>query len=147
MKNQSMVMGYLATALVVGTLGFYGGTMYQKSKVMSQFGNRANGRTGMMQGQPTENGKQQKGNLPSMMGRGAVVGEISSKDDKSITVKMNDGSSRNIILSESTTYRVGSEAKKEDLATGTKVAIFGTPNSDGSTTASSIEINPLSLNK
>lgn len=76
------------------------------------------------------------------MGRGAVVGEIISQDSKSITVKLQDGSSKIVLLSDSATVSKTESGSKSDLKDGTTVAVFGTTNSDGSVTAQNIQLNP-----
>jgi hypothetical protein len=91
---------------------------------------------------------QRFGNGNANVGQGArlggrpVVGEIISQDDKSITVKMADGSTKIVILSDSTTYSKTDSASKEDLKIGTQVGVFGTDNSDGSITAQNVQLNP-----
>ena len=80
-----------------------------------------------------------------MGGRGGqVTGEVSSSDDKSITVKMADGSSKIILLSTTTSIIKSSEASKTDLTVGAKVGVFGQANPDGSVTAQNIQLNPIS---
>lgn len=74
---------------------------------------------------------------------GAVTGQVVSKDDKSVTVKLADGSTKIVLLQDATTYRRQSEAKAEDMEAGSQIAVIGTANSDGSTTAKQIEINPI----
>ncbi len=76
-------------------------------------------------------------------GGGQVLGEITSVDDKSITVKNQDGSSKIVILSDKTEINKASEAAKTDLKIGEKVSAFGTTNSDGSVTAQNIQLNPI----
>jgi len=78
----------------------------------------------------------------NQMMRGGVVGSILSIDDKSITVKLTDGSSKIVLFSDSTTYTNTVSSKQTDLKIGESVAVFGTPNSDGSVTAQSMQINP-----
>lgn len=82
------------------------------------------------------------GTQGSMMNRGGVSGSILSMDDKSITVKLADGSSKIVLFSTSTTYSNTVSSSKTDLKTGAEVAVFGATNSDGSVTATSIQINP-----
>lgn len=93
---------------------------------------------------------QGRGNLPggNMMpgqgrGGGMVQGEIISLDDKTITVKLADGSSKIIILGDSTSYSEETSISKDVLKVGVKVGIFGTTNSDGSVTAQSVQLNPV----
>jgi hypothetical protein len=64
-------------------------------------------------------------------------------DDKSITVKLQDGSTKIVILSDTTSFSTSSTGSKSDLKTGDTVAAFGTPNSDGSVTAQNVQINPM----
>jgi hypothetical protein len=144
MKNTSLVIGCVVSAVVAGGAGFYGGTLYQKNQRTMSFRNNQLG-AGVMRGNVTQNGN--RGNVVSQpnggMRGGAIVGEVTGKDDKSLTIKMADGSSKNIILSGSTTYRIANETKVDEVQVGKTVSVFGTANSDGSTTAMSIELSPM----
>lgn len=116
--------------VVVGTGAFFGGMKYQESKnpsVSGQFGSRAGMRTG---------GSNRAGFRP-------VTGEILSSDSKSITVKLQDGSSKIVLLSDKTTVSKSAEATVADLKVGEKVAAFGQENSDGSVTAQNVQLNPI----
>lgn len=121
-----------ALLLLIGLgIGFFGGTKYQQGKVAGAATSGQNrGRFGNGNG----------------IGGRATAGEIISKDDKSITVKMQDGSTKIVLLSSSTTINKASEGSVGDLTTGERVAVFGTTNSDGSVTAQNIQINPLIRN-
>jgi len=132
MKNQMIIT--IVVALVVGSAAFFGGVQYQKKQA-----------SGLIQGQfrvPNGGGPQggfqgRGGNSQGMM---SVGGEIISQDDTSITVKMQDGSSKIIILSDDTNINKTSEGSKSDLKTGETVTAFGTTNSDGSITAQNVSI-------
>lgn len=113
--------------LVAGGLGFFGGMQYQKIQ-RGRFGQFAT--NGQFQRRFGANG-------------GAVMGEIISQDDKSITVKMPDGSSKIVLLSGTTSINKQAAGSASDLKTGEKVAVFGTTNSDGSVTAQNIQLNPV----
>ncbi len=142
-----MIVGSIALALVTGGVGFWGGTMYSRTKMVSNFGNRGEGRP-MMQGQNGDskmNGNRVAQGAPGQMGQRNTAGEVTAKDDKSMTVKMNDGSSKIIILSDKTVYRISEESSLSKIEVGTKVAVFGESGNDGSMTATSIEINPALL--
>lgn len=123
--------------------GFFGGMQYQKSQVPSfQFGNGVNGqnfRQGMMNG-----GSQQNNQTGRMMGRGngAVRGEIINADDKTITVKLTDGSTKLVLIGSGSTVSQSVTATVKDLTVGKQVAVFGTANTDGSVTAQTLELNP-----
>lgn len=129
--------------IIVGAGGFFAGMKYQQSK-----GGRFGNFQGMRNGSPRFAGEagqfQQRGtSLPAgRQGLRPVNGEIISTDDKSITVKMPDGSSKIILLTETVAINKSAEGSKEDLRVGERVAIFGTENSDGSLTAQNIQLNP-----
>lgn len=129
MKSLYLVIAILV--VIVGGGAFFAGMKYQQSKQPTfprQF-------DGGVQGQRTGAGGNRMGFRP-------VNGEIISSDDKSITVKLQDGSSKIVLLSDTTQINKAAEATKEDLKTGEKVAVFGTENSDGTVTAQNIQLNP-----
>jgi hypothetical protein len=124
-------------AVAVGAAAFFGGMQYQKMQAMNAAG--GSGRQGSGgQGQGGAGGRAR--GAGGMGGR--VIGEIISQDDKSITVKMMDGSSKIVLLSDSTTVSKTSDGSKTDLKVGEKVGVFGTDNSDGSVTAQNVQLNP-----
>jgi len=129
MKNNALTIVLL---LIVFTgVGFFAGTKYQQSKVPS-FADRGGNR-------------QQIGNNSGNRGRmgGQVMGEILSSDEKSITVKLVDGSSKIVLLGTTTTINKAAEATASDLKIGEKVSVFGQTNADGSVTAQNIQLNPI----
>ena len=127
MKNNNLII-ILVVALLVGAGGFFAGMKYQQSK-NPRFGNFQGARNG-------QSGQRGQGFRP-------VNGEILSADEKSITVKLQDGTSRIVILSDTTTYNKTAEGSKADLKTGDRIAVFGTDNSDGSVTAQNVQLNPV----
>lgn len=129
--------------LVVGiSAGFAGGYFFKNYQQMQQRNSlRAGGTTAGQRFIPNGTGGQ-GGQNRGMFG-GGVEGDVISMDDKSLTIKLADGSTKIILFSGSTTYSASSASKKEDLKEGIKVAVSGTPNSDGSITARSVQINPI----
>jgi len=127
----------LILILVIGGGSFFGGMKYQQSKLprMGQFGRNEN----------PMNNKNQIGIGQKRMGNGQIVGEIVSLDDKTMTVKMTDGSSKIVILSDSTKVSRSVQIEKSELKVGAKIAVFGTPNADGSVTGGNIELDPAML--
>jgi hypothetical protein len=134
-------MAILIVAVAIGS--FFGGTKYQQRKNVSNF------RQQMISGN----------NLPQGMGRNAInndsiksrgqaagfrqtIGEIISIDDKTITVKLADGGSKIVLISETTKINQSVAATKTDLKIGTKIMVNGETNTDGSITSRNIEINP-----
>lgn len=95
--------------------------------------------------------KRPLGRFASVLGQGRngqrqgfrpVSGHVLSVDDKSMTVKMTDGSSKIVLFSATTTFSKSDAGTKSDVKTGEKVVAFGTDNSDGSVTAQSVQLNP-----
>lgn len=132
MKNIYLV----AVVLLMAGLGvgFFGGMKYQESKLpqgLRQF-NGGQNRVGMMQ------------NFGNRNNFRPISGEIISAETNSITVKLADGSSKIVLLSDKTEINEATKAAQTDLKSGEKVAVFGIENSDGSLTAQSIQLNPIS---
>ncbi len=126
------IIKILIAVVIAGGLGFYGGMKYGQgtnqpanSKNFQQIG-------GLNAGQ--KNGFQ--------TGNGLISGEILSKDDKSITVKLQNGGSKIVFLSDATKIMKSTDASVSDLVTGKEVQVMGTANSDGSVTAQSIQLRP-----
>lgn len=131
MKNKNLII--VAVVMVIaGATGFFGGMKYQQNQRPS-FSDRQL----TMGGQ--RNPKDQGGSA-NLQGNTPVSGEIISQDNSSITVKMQDGSSKIIILSDKTSINKASEGIRSDLKTGEKITVFGTTNTDGSITAQNISI-------
>lgn len=130
MKNQLLLT--IILCVVIGAGAFYAGMKYQQSQRSSfagQFGVRRGTANGFGTG---GNG----GNRP-------VYGDIVSSDDTSITVKAQDGSSKIVLVTGTTSINKASAGTKADLTTGQTVAVYGITNSDGSLTAQNIQINPI----
>ena len=130
MKNKNMIITILLL-IVVASGAFFAGMKYQQKKIPSFAGQFA-------YGQDQRNGLQRFGN-----GFRPVNGQIIGSDDKSITVKLQDGSSKIVLFSDTTQINKADTATKEDLKEGDTVSVFGTDNSDGSITAQNIQLNPI----
>jgi len=132
----NQIITTLVLLVVVSVGAFFGGTKYQQSKITSQFTQRAGANGEIGQGMGVKNRGQTTGFRQT-------IGEIISVDDKSITVKLTDGSSKIILFSNSTVVNQTATASKIDLKVGTKVAVMGDTNTDGSITSKTIDINPI----
>ena len=131
--NRNKIIILVVAVLIVSAGSFYGGVLYEKNTGQRSFNFDRN----------------QMGNLPSntngsmrMEGMGANSGEIISKDDTSITLKLADGGSKIIFFSETTEISKNTAGNLEDLEVGKNIVVQGTENSDGSITAQSIQIRP-----
>ena len=131
-------------AVVVGSGAFYGGMKYAQGRGgRGNFTNltpeqrqqlMANGSAGFRGGAGQGRGG---------MSGGFTVGEIISKEDKRITIKMPDGGSKIVFYSDATEVGKSISGTPADLKVGETVTTNGTANSDGSITAQSIQIRPI----
>lgn len=138
MKNVKTIVPIILILVGLG-VGFFGGYEYRNYRLNQARGGFAAG--GANGAQRFIGGTRAAGQNGA--GRNAVEGSILSIDNNSITVKLTDGSTKIVILSGSTTYSNTATASQTDLKTGSTVAVFGAPNSDGSVTATNVQINPM----
>ena len=137
--KKEIVVPVVIASLVFAGVGFIGGMQFQKGqRVLMRGDGQGNF---MMTGGPRGG---QGG--ARMMGQGMrpVTGEIISADEKSITVKMEDGSSKIVLISDTTTINKTDPGAKTDLTVGTRVGVFGADN-NGTVTAQNIQINPQQM--
>lgn len=147
MNNNKKMAAMILIAVLICVVGFLGGMHYQKGKIPQRgqaaisgnFGDRPENRPGMYD---QENNK--RGMLGNSNGQDArpMVGSIIAADDKSITVQMQDGSSKIVLFSASMSVNKAAEAATADLKVGETVRVFGSTNSDGSVSAQNIQLNP-----
>ena len=134
----------IVSGVIIAVIAFWGGNAYaahkasanKTTKVSSfgQQGGRNGGSSGMGMG-----GRQNGG--------GFTTGEVLSKDDTSVTIKLRDGGSQIVFLGGTTTVAKSVEGSLNDLSVGENVMITGSKNSDGSLTAQSVQIRPAMGNK
>ncbi len=143
-----LIISIIVVAIVVGGGAFYGGIKYTESKNprrLSQvdFQSLQNLSPEQRQQRLQELGMSGGGfRGRDRNGGGFATGEIISKDDKSITIKMRDGGSRIIFYSDTTEVGKFVNGSASDLEVGKNVSVNGTTNSDGSITAQSIQLRP-----
>ncbi len=138
-SNKKIGLVVMGVLLLVGV--FYGGVVYGKSHAPVSANTRGQG------GQAFGGGRGGRGT--GGLG-GFTTGEIIGKDDKSITVKLMDGGpaspsqggSKIIFFDTNTTISKFAAGSVADLATGTQVSVTGSPNTDGSMNAQSVQIRP-----
>lgn len=145
MQNKNSIIGIIVI-LFVAAGAFYGGMQYGTSKAVitaqanrgGGFGGGANGgQRGVGQGQGGQRSGGANGGAGDFSG-----GQITAKDDTSVTVKTRNGSSQIIFFSPSTTIDKSVSGVSSDLSVGQQITANGKSNSDGTLAAQSIQIRP-----
>lgn len=131
MNKPTKIIVILALAAAL----FYGGFAYGASSSSgsapagaSAFGSARSGT------KPTANG------TGEFSGGSATVGTVVSSDATSITVALKSGGSVVAFYSTSTPITKITAGSPSDMAAGADITVFGTTNSDGSITASSVQL-------
>ncbi len=98
--------------------------------------------------QPAGSGNYARGNgngtfMARSNGNGSfLAGTVASKDSGSITLNTRDGSSRVVLTTPATNVSKSVSGSLTDVAVGNSVIVSGTTNSDGSISASLIQLRP-----
>ncbi len=132
-NNMGLVIGVGVVALAIG---FAAGTMYSKSATSKQAVEVPGSRGNFAPGGQVRAGGFNRG------GGNAVIGQVLSKDDKSLTVKLNDGGSKIVFYSDTTLISKATTSTVADVSVGNSVMVNGTTNTDGTVTANTIQLNP-----
>jgi len=147
MNKKQHITTMVILILIIIAASFFVGTKYQQRKTFSNFreqmfgGNRQGQGIGQGMRQNAQNGDLNK-NRGQVPGFRQNFGEIINIDEKTLTLKMADGSSKIVLLSDSTIINQSVTATKSDLKVGTKIMVNGDTNPDGSISSRNIEINP-----
>ena len=123
--NKKIILAVLV-AVVLGGAGFYSGMVYAKGQGRGGAGTRTAGTMFQMRGGAD----------------GFTSGQIINKDTSSITIKMQDGSTKIVLVGTSTQISKTSVGAMSDLSSGTDVVVTGSTNSDGSITAQNVQTRP-----
>lgn len=142
----------IIVVLAVAAVGaFYGGMKYSQSKTPQRFIQGDFQEFRNLSPEEREARAQQMGaagigfgarGLGGRTGSDFASGEIISKDDQSVTIKLPDGGSKIIFYSDSTEIGKFVSGASDDLEIGQSVTINGKANEDGSVTAQSIQLRP-----
>ena len=147
MKNKMMAV--IIGVVVVGTGSFYAGMKYgaiaSSGQVLLQNGQARFPQMGVGGGR----GARTNG----VNGGGFANGEVISKDEKSITIKLRDnrqsssaqdgqGGSKIVFFSDSTQIMKTVDGSSKDISIGEQVMATGSANPDGSISAQAIQIRP-----
>lgn len=146
--KRNIIIAALVALVVGGAGGFFAGMKIEQKKARTAIGNFQNMTPeqrqqmgGQFRGRNGAGGGQ-AGNVRIMNGANFATGEIISKDDKSITVKLPDGGSKIVYLSDTTQVAKSASGSKDDLVIGSTVTANGKTGDDGSLTADNIQIRP-----
>jgi hypothetical protein len=134
------VIAIVMVMLAVGS--FWGGAKYERSRIFMS--RRSGGMMAFNDRQGAAQGFEMVGGVEKSRGLrlsgGLVAGEVASKDEKSIVVKLQDSGSKVVFLSLDTRIMKSADGSLDDVDVGTAVVVMGTPNQDGSLNAESIQI-------
>lgn len=142
MKN---IVAIVIGIVLVGAGSLYAGVKYGESKgaaTLRAGGGLANLTPEERQARRAQFGMGGGGARGAGGGGGFSAGEILSKDDKSITVKLRDGGSKIIFFSGATQVMKVVTGSAGDLIIGEQVSVMGNANADGSISAQSIQMRP-----
>lgn len=128
----------IAGILIIGGGSFYAGTKYDQNKILAA--RSASGLANFSGLRQIGAGGQTAGQRGVRASGGLVSGEVVSKDDKSITVKLQDGGSKIVFFTPSTPITKSVSGVSQDISPGQQVIVTGTANSDGSVNAQSIQL-------
>lgn len=139
---KKILLVFVLAVLIVGGGAFFAGMKYGQGKnSLANFQNlTSEQRQQRMQQAGTVGGFRATGG--NNRGNGFVSGEIISKDDASITVKLPDGGSKIVFFSDSTNITKSTNGAFSDMEAGKTITVNGITNSDGSVTATNIQIRP-----
>lgn len=121
----------LVAVILAGAGGFFGGMEYRLgANVGGAFRDHQRGDFSARGG-------------PAFGGRGQpLFGEIISQGEGSFTIKLSDGSTRIIFISDSTQITKSIDGILDDLEIAGQIFVSGEENPDGSYTAETIQIRP-----
>ena len=127
----------IISLIVVSGGSFYGGIKYAESKVSQGFTQKDSQQQKFPQG-ATKEDSQSKNNGEARSN--FLSGEILTKDEQSLTLKIPNGGSKIVFFSEATDVTKSASGSSEDFKEGQQIMITGEENSDGSYIAQTIQI-------
>lgn len=142
-NNISKLVPVLIAIATVGGIAFYGGMKYAQGKSAAPQSQQAGFGNNGPRGSRTGTGGAGFNGARTGNGINVVNGEIISKDDKSVTIKLRDGGSQIVFLSGTTEITKSVSGVEGDLVVGQNVSVNGQKNSDGSVTANMVQLRPV----
>lgn len=138
--KRNQIIGVVVIVVLVGGGAFWGGMSYAQGQALA----RGPGAAGFTRGTGgTFTGRTGAAGASG----GFTAGQVVSVGNGSITIQSATASSTEIVLvGDSTQILKTDTGSMSDLAPGAQVTVTGTSNSDGSLTATSIQIRPAGMN-
>ena len=136
------IAGIIALVLIAGGGVFYGGMAYAQMSRSGPGGNFANLSAEDRARFSANGGPTGMRGQTGTAGGGFTAGEVIVRDDSGMTVKMQDGSTKIILVGSSAQIMKSAAGSVGDLTVGAQVTVTGLTNSDGSVTAQSVQIRP-----
>lgn len=135
--NSKTIIIVSILVIAVGIGAFFAGMQYGKNagigaKQYQRFQQGMIGRNG--------NGFFRRGTAQNA-GETPIRGQIINTGNGTVTVKMQDGESKIIILSGTTQITKSATGSASDLKNGEQILVVGTNNSDGSVTADTVQLS------
>lgn len=131
------ILAIIIALIVMGGGAFYGGMKYAQNKSLQ---GSAQGNFQKLRSLSPKERQQRLQKVGVRTGSGFANGEIISKDDRSITIKLQDSGSKIIFYSDNTKVSKFVNGTSDDLEIGKSITVKGTVNDDGSITAQSIQL-------
>jgi len=125
----------LIALIIIGAGGFLGGMKYGESQALKNLTPEKMREIFQQRGQTFQRGQVFQGQR-----QGFLSGQVISKDERSLTIKLPDGSTKIVFISQSTQISKSTEGSIEDIEIGKEISVTGTQNTDGSLTARRIQI-------
>jgi hypothetical protein len=132
-KTVKIIVAVLVVVAVAG-VSFYGGTVYARSQIQSQFAARAGAFGG-----PGADGQ---GFAARNRQGGVTFGTIEQIGDGTLTIKDQSGKETQVKVSDTTLIEKNASVKLSDLTQGETVVVSGSAGTDGTITARSVQVAP-----
>ena len=156
MEKKKLIFAGTIIIVAVASMSFFAGAKYGSFKKGIGTGQGVDGKRmtgqgldgmgvggGRLQQGRNGDGQQRTGGARQNEAGGFVSGQITSKDDKSFTVKTMDGNSRIIFYSDQTAITKSDQANAMDMEVGSEVAVDGKVGPDGSVSAQNVQIKAV----
>lgn len=150
----------VAVAVIIGGGAFYGGIKYAQSGSSRSEFSRADfqnlsseerqqrfSATGGRASGDHEGGSFRGGFGSGSGGTRPLTGEIITQNEDSFTIKLSDGSTKIVFVSDSTQITKSVDGAVDDLTEGKQIFVSGSENPDGSYTAQTIQLTPIDHNQ